>query len=136
MRACIAFHCWCLGGPRIDSDGPSFGMKHASSTSSICWGFQFCGRTQSYCYIYSLRRNQNPAPRLQYFLLTILPWSLHPFLSMISNCWNLTFETQGMSQRLKSIPQRQEMGDTEKLVCPGAPKGLAWFQYLLISRNF
>ena len=33
-------------------------------TSSICWTFSFCRRAQRYCYVYSLRWNQDPVPRL------------------------------------------------------------------------
>ena len=42
-------------------------------------------------------------PRLQYFL-TVPPFSPHPLRSLISNCSNLPFETQGRSWRLKFIP--------------------------------
>ena len=97
--------------------------KTASSTSSICWGFQFYRGTQRSCYVYFLRRNQDPAARLHYCLLTVSPWSLHPLPSLISNLLNLLFETQGRSWRLKPIPPKQDMGDSEKLVCPGASQG-------------
>ena len=40
-----------------------------------------------------------------------------------SNCLNLHFGIQGKSWRLKPIPLKQEMGDTESLVCPGVPQG-------------
>ena len=99
MRACIVFQSWCLGGPRVGSEDLSFGMNKASSTSSVCWGFQFCGWTQRYCYVYSLRRNQNPAPRLHCFLFTVPAWSLHLLPFLISNCLNLLFGTQGSSWR-------------------------------------
>ena len=56
------------------------------SSSSICWGFQFCTNAQRHCYVYSLRRNQDPAPRLHCCLLMAPPWSLHPVSSPISNC--------------------------------------------------
>ena len=38
-----------------------------------------------YC-VYSLRRNQHPAPRLLYFVLTAPSRPLHPLPSLISNC--------------------------------------------------
>ena len=69
---------------------------------------------QTDCYIYSLKRNQDPAPRLHYCLLTVPPWSQHPLPSLISTCLNLPFGTQGWSWRLKLISKNQEMGDTEK----------------------
>ena len=118
MRACIVFQSWCLGGPRIGSDDPSFGIKNVSSASSTCWGFQFFeGLKDIVMYI---SRSQNPASRLHYCLLTLPPWSLHALPSLITDCLNLLFGAQGMSWRLKPIPPKQEMGDTEKLVCPGA----------------
>ena len=63
------------------------GMKNASSNSSFfCWRFQIHRKGQRYCYVYSLRMNQDPAPRLHYCFLTAPPWSLHPLPSLISNC--------------------------------------------------
>ena len=57
-------------------------------------------RTQRYCYIYSLRRHQDPAPRLHYCFLTAPPLFLHSLPSLISNCLNLPFVTQWRSGRL------------------------------------
>ena len=57
-------------------------------------------RTQRYCYVYSLRRNQDPAPWLHYYFLTASPFFLPSFLSLISNCLNLPFGTQGRSRRV------------------------------------
>ena len=48
----------------------------------------------------SLKVNQDPAPRLSYCFLASLSWFLHPLPSLISNCLNLPFGTQGISQRL------------------------------------
>ena len=67
-------------------------------------GVQFCRRTQRYCYVYSLRRDQDPAGKLHECLLTAPLWSLHPLPSLISNCSKLPFGTQGKSWRLKFIP--------------------------------
>ena len=46
--------------------------------------------------------------------------------SLISNCSNLPFGTQGRSWRLESC--LQEMGDKEKLPYQEAPQGLPQFQ--------
>ena len=43
-----------------DKDAP--GILYSAST----WVLSSCKRTQRYCYVYSLRRNQNLAPRLHY----------------------------------------------------------------------
>ena len=100
-------------------------LKLPSST----WvgGLSSCTRTQRYCYVYFLRGNQDPAPRLHYCLLAAPPLSLHPLPSLISNCLNLSFGTQGRSWRLESVPYKQGAADMEKFPCPGAPKGPAWF---------
>ena len=44
-----------------------------------------------------LRQNQDPAPRLHYYFLADPLLSLHVFLSLSSNCFNLPFRTQGRS---------------------------------------
>ena len=56
-------------------------------------------------------------PKLHYCFWTALFWFLHPLPSLISICLNQPFGTQGRSWRLKFTPQKQEMGDTERLVC-------------------
>ena len=82
--------------------------------------------------MYPLRGNQDPAPRLHSCLLAP-PLSLHTLLSLSSNCSNLSFGTQRRSWRLESIPYKQEMGDTERLLCPGAAQGPARFHLCLAS---
>ena len=81
-----------------------------------------------YGYVYPLKGNQDPVPRLHYCFLTAPPLSLHPLPSLISNCLNLPFGTQERSWRLESVPYKQEMGNTERLPCPGAPQRPARFQ--------
>jgi len=71
-----------------------------------------------YCYPYSLKRNKDPAQRLYYLFLTVPPWCLHHLPSLISNCLNLLFRTQGRSWRLKPTPPKPEMWDTEILCTP------------------
>ena len=69
-----------------------------------------------------------PGKPLHYCFLTASPLSLHPVPSLISNCLNLPFGTQGRSWSLESLPYKQGTGDTERLPCPGAPQGPAQFQ--------
>ena len=57
-------------------------------------------RTQRYCYVYFLRRNQDPIPRLHHCFLTLPPLFLHSPPTLISKCLNLPFGTQGRSKRL------------------------------------
>ena len=42
-----------------------------------------CRGTQRYCYVYSLRRNQDRTPRLYYCFLTFPPFSLHSLPSLV-----------------------------------------------------
>ena len=74
--------------------------------------------------------SQTPAPKLRSCFLTAAPSSLHLLLSLISSCWNLPFRTQGKSWGQESIPCKQEMGDIERLLCPGVPQVPAPFQFL------
>ena len=48
--------------------------------------------------------------------------------SLIRNCSNPPFGTQGRSWRLESVPYKQKMEDMEMLVCPGAPRDPGQFQ--------
>ena len=87
-------------------------------------GLSSCRRTQKYvsdCYVYPLKRNQDPAPSLHYCFLTAFPLFLHSLTPLISNCLNLPFGTQGRSRRLKPFSYKQEMGGTERLSYPGEP---------------
>ena len=52
---------------------------------------------------------------------TFVSWLLLPS-SLTSSCCSLPFETQGRSWRLQSIPYKQEMGDMERFLHPGAPQ--------------
>ena len=65
------------------------------------------------------------APGLYYCFLTVSPLSLHPLPSLISNCLNLPFGTQGRSWRLKSVPYKQETGNMGRLRYSGDPQGPA-----------
>ena len=61
--------------------------------------------------------------------LTASPLSLHPLPSIVSTCLNLPTGTLGRSWRLNEpVSYNQEMADTERLSCPGAPQGPAQYQ--------
>ena len=60
-------------------------------------------RTERYCHIFSLRRNQDPASKLQYCFLATPPLFLPSLPSLISNCLNLPFGTQKRSVRLNEV---------------------------------
>ena len=54
--------------------------------------------------------------RLHYCFLAASPLSLQPFPSLISNCSNLLFVTQGKLWRLDSVSYKQEMADRKSSV--------------------
>ena len=77
-----------------------------------------------YYYVYPLRGNQDPVPRLNYRYLTVPPLSLHPLPSLISNCLNLPLGTQGRSCRLNETHLlRMRNGGNRKAFVPGSPTG-------------
>ena len=116
-----------FSGPGTGSgDPPSFWKEECCIkllTTLICWRFQFCRKAQRY-YVYSLRRNQDSAPR-HYCLLAAPPWSWHSIPSLISNSLNLPFGTQGRSRRMNEANFLPIRKGEERFLCPGAPQGLA-----------
>ena len=90
-------------------------------------GLSSCRRTQRYYYVYSLRRNQDSAPRLYYCFLTAPPLFLRSLPSLISNSLNLPFGTQGKSKRLNESYFLQTRkgwegrGRPRKDLCPEGP---------------
>ena len=72
----------------------------------------------------SLEGNQDSAPRLYYCFLTASPLSMRSFLSLISNCFNLPFATQGRSWKLCVYYPQIKMG----IMCSGAPQGPIYFK--------
>ena len=83
------------------------------------WGFQFFRRAHKYCYVNPLRQNQDPFPRLctvYYFLWFFLLYLCIPSLLWLATVWTCCLKF------------REGRGGTERLPCPGAPQGPAWFQ--------
>lgn len=81
-------------------------------------------KAQSYCYIYSLRRNQDPVPRQHHCLLTAPPWPLHPLLSPMSSC-PLLKENHG---RRSLFPKNKKWSTQKERFMPRSPQGPAWLQ--------
>ena len=75
----------------------------------------------------SLEEEPGPTPRLHNCVWMAPPGSLHALPSLISTGWHLPSKAQGRSWSLKLIPSKQDIGTTERLVCPGAPEGPAGF---------
>ena len=77
-----------------------------------------------YYYVYSLRGNQDLAPRLYYFSLTVPPLSLHPLPSLISNCLNLSLGAQGRSWWLNEVHFLRKINVRHrKAFVPRSPRG-------------
>ena len=72
-----------FSGPGTGSSGPSLWL-------SFIDGFSSSEELKDLVmYVYSLRRNQDPVPKLH---LTVPPWSLYPLPSLISNCLTYPLE--------------------------------------------
>ena len=98
--------------------------------SDPTWGGLSSRRTvQRYCQVYSLRRNQDLAPRLLHCFLTPPPLFLLSLPFLISNPLNRPFGTQGMSRKLNEACFLQTRnGGQRKSLSSGTPQGPAWFQ--------
>ena len=84
-------------------------------TSTTWWEFQYLQNSSQTMLCVSLEAAS--------------PLSGHLLLSLISNSLNLPLELgAGHGGWMKPISCNQEMGDTERLLCPGAPQGPAEFQ--------
>ena len=55
--------------------------------------------------MYTLRGNEDPVPWLHCCFLAAPPLFLHPLPSLISNCLNLPFGTQGRGHRKAFVPR-------------------------------
>ena len=104
-----------------DSEDPSFGMKSVSATSFFCGSFSSVIELKG-IVMYIPWGGTRTLPRGFTILLTAPPWSLHPLPSLTSNCLNLLFGSQGMSRRLKPIPQTRK-GGHRKACVPRRPTG-------------
>ena len=70
--------------------------------------------SKKHCYVYPLRRNQNPVPGLHYCFLTALPLFLHSLPSLISNreyaLWN-----SGKVREAEAYFLQRRNGDTKRI---------------------
>ena len=80
-------------------------MKSASSSLPSGGSFSSSEELKDIVVYIPLGGNQDPAPRVHYCFLTTPHLSLHPLLSLISNCLNLPFGTQGRGYRKSFVPR-------------------------------
>ena len=100
--------------------GPAFlfsGVKYADT----CQGFSFL-KSPQFLLCVSLAVKPRPWPKAAQLFLGSPPLALYPLPSLIINCLNLPFGTQVRSWGLQSVPYKQGIGDTERLLCPGTPQ--------------
>ena len=92
---CVSFN-WLVGGEATElcSRNLVLSLKLPSST----WVGAPVLQNSKYCYACFLSKNQDLASRLYPHLIVLL--FLYPLPSLISNCLNLPFVTQGRSRRL------------------------------------
>ena len=109
--------------PRTGSGGLPFfpGRKNASSGSSSIlgwgWGIVLQKGSKILLRIFLELRNQDPAPRLYYCLLTSPPQFLHPLPSLISNC---PLELREGHRGWKLCPKNKKWR-TQKSLCAQEP---------------
>lgn len=82
----VLFFKLVLSGPRTDSWGPSFQNEECFINIFHLLGVLVMWKNSKILYLYSLGRDQEPAPSLHYCLLITPSYSLHPISSLISNC--------------------------------------------------
>ena len=69
-----------------------------------------------------LEKGRGPAPRLHYFLLTALPWSLRPCLPWLAIVWNCFLELRVGHGGWSPFPKNKKWG-TQKTYVPRGPTG-------------
>ena len=99
-------------------------------------GFSTCKTTQLYCsYSYPFEGNQDPGPRPHCSFLTAPPFSLQLLSSLLRNYSDLpigrSWHWKGPGGWMKPISCSQEMGNTGRPLCPGAPWSPAQYPVML-----
>ena len=120
----VAQSCLTLSDP-MDCSLPGSSVHGIFQARVLEWGaiafsVSFYRRTQRYCYICSLRKNQDPIP-----CCTIVS-GLLSLTSLIGNCFTLPFGTQGRPRKLNEACLLQTC---EGFVLKRAPQDPTWFQF-------
>ena len=103
-------------------------------TSSTLWAVSTCRTAQRYCFVYSLSENKDPVPKLYYCFLTVPPWSLHSFPSLISASFNLPTGTQERSWRLNEAYFLQSRNEGQrKVFMTGCPTGFCSVLFVIVK---
>ena len=96
------------------------------SSSTWVGGPLLLQNSKVFCYVYSLRRNQDPAPQLHYCFLTAPLLFLSSLRFLVSNCLNLPFETWGkVKEDEQSLyPIDKKRGTQKEFISGRAPQNL------------
>ena len=97
-------------------------------SSSWVNGLVSAGKIQRYCYVYPLRKIQDPALIVAPPFLTAPPLFLPSLTSLICKCLNLPCGTQGRSGQTKPFPYKCAMGTRKGFGPRRASQGPAQFQ--------
>ena len=124
---------WCSRSFVFDLKLPSSTWRGAGGRGEL-W---FCRRTQRYYYIYFLRKNQDPAPRLHCFFLTAPPLFLHSFPSLFSN-WNCPLKSGKVKESEWNLfPTNKKHGIQKGFVprSPSVPFDFTWKFMMADQKN-
>ena len=106
-------------------------MDSIQLTSSTGRGCQYLHNSSEILFLYPLSGNKDPVPKLYYCFLTVPPWPLHSFPSLISNSLNLPIGTQESSWRLNEAYFLQSRNEGHrKVFMTGCPTG--FFSVLVV----
>ena len=109
-------------------------MGSIQLTSSTLWAVSTCRTAQRYCFVYPLSENKDPVPKLYYCFLTVPPWSLHSFPSLISASFNLPTGTQERSWRLNEAYFLQSRNEGQrKVFMTGCPTGFCSVLFVTVK---
>ena len=95
-------------------------MKNTNTFHLLGFFLVYKGTKTLFCV--SCKVEPGPCPKASLLFLDCSSFVSTSLSSLISSCLDLPFGTQGRSWRLDSIPNKQEMGDTDKFPCPGSPQ--------------
>ena len=109
----------------------SGGLLWNEEYKSFCQRFSFCKQLKDIVLCITWDRIRTLSQSYIIVSWLFLPSLCIPLPSLISNCLNLCFGTQGRSWRLRPIPYKQETGDTDRPPCPEAPQGPVDFRIRL-----
>ena len=109
--------------PSSSSQSGVYMLVGSTQLTSPTWQgvFSIWKTAQRYCSVYPLRGNQDLAPRLVHVSASPLFPNEHLFEPALWNSWKV------MGSWMKTISYNSAVEDTERLLCPGAPKGPARF---------